>query len=88
MVFFRPILQLLVFLYLRYNYSCTLCKWKKKISAMIVIKCGNVYPEKLWELLSRSPQLGKTLSKLIGLESWLCSEQEPGPDGLQRMLLP
>lgn len=33
-------------------------------------------------------QLRKTLCNLTGLESWPCSEQEPGPDELQMLLLP
>lgn len=90
MVFFRPILQLLVFLYLRYQHSRILNKWKK----ILHDDC-----DQTWEHLPREavgstspeivrPQLGKILSNLIGLESWPCSEQEPGPDEPQRLLLP
>lgn len=90
MVFFRPILQMLIFLYLRYQYSRTLNKWKKNLHN----DCDQMWEHLPQEAVGSSsldivrPQLGKTLSNLTGLESWLCSEQESGPDEVQRLLLP
>lgn len=89
-IFFRLMLQLLEILYLTYKYSHTF-KWKKK---NVLNDCDQTWEHLPLEAVESPsleivrPPLGMTLNSLIGLESWPCSEQEPGPDELWRLLLP